>query len=94
MRSYCGGLVTIIIQLLIISFALFKLEQLVSRSSPDINVHVERHHFGSEDIFDTSKERSFKFAIGLEDYVTHEIKNDLSKVKWFAQYMNQTNNVL
>ena len=55
---------------------------------------MEQQHFGPQHIFDTSVETTFKLAIQVENYLTNEILNDPSKVKWFAQYMHQTDGVL
>ena len=85
-RTHCGGCVSLLIMYVTFIFATLKIQHLLSRHNPSVNNFVERNVFDHTDDY-SPREKDFKLAIRVEDYVTGEMKNEPNMVKWTAYYV-------
>ena len=84
MRTYCGGCVSLVIMYVTLLFALLKLQHLLSKHNPTVNVFTEHAVFGESDVWTGGENEDFMMAFAVVDYVSGEVRDDLSFVKWFA----------
>ena len=83
-RTHFGGCISIAIIYVTFIFATLKLQHLLSRHNPSVNVFVDQDALSSDDIWDGANEDDFMVAFAVVDYISGEAKTDKSFVKWFA----------
>ena len=91
-RTYCGGLVSLLIMLLAFLFATLKLQHLLSKHNPSVNNFVERDAFDENDIWRGEENEDFQMAFAVVDYVSGDVKNDSNFVKWYAELVDTVDN--
>ena len=85
-RTHLGGCISIAIMYVTFIFATLKLQHLLSRHNPSVNVFVDQDALSYDDIWDGANEDDFMVAFAVVDYMSGEAKSDKKFVKWFAQY--------
>ena len=75
-RTYCGGLVSLLIMLLAFLFATLKLQQLLSKGNPSVNNYVQRDAFDENDIWRGNENEDFQMAFAVVNYVSGDVKYD------------------
>ena len=87
MKTYCGGLVTLVVGYITLVFAATKLVGMQQKKNPSINNYSRRHAFLNEENY-SIKDEKFMMAFTLENYFetkeTHD--HDDRFIKWFATY--------
>ena len=78
-----GGGVSLVIVITTFLFASLKFVHLVSRSNPNVSMHIETDAYGADDKLVTYEEK-FMMAVAVEEYFTKEIKTDTRYIKYFA----------
>ena len=84
--THCGGCMSLAIMYITFVFATLKLQHLISHHNPSVNDYVEKNAF-DHTVEYSPKEKKFKLALRVQNYLTGEMMNDTSFVKWFAEYM-------
>ena len=74
-------------------FATLKLQHLMSKHNPSVNVFVDRDAFDESYIWSGADDPDFMMAFMVADYSTGEPKNDPAFVKWYVQYYETDDNV-
>jgi len=94
-RTYTGGFVSIIIIYVAFLFASLKLQHLMSKHNPSVNIFKEEDAFDADDVW-SGDEQDFFMAFAVADFVTGELKNDPRFVKYNAEYIHRVdgNNTL
>ena len=72
-------------------FGLTKFTHLWEKYNPDISVVTEEYAYTADDKFNM-KDRNFKFAFTVEDYLTNEMKDDPSYVKYLVSLSSYKDN--
>ena len=88
MRTHCGGCVSLVIMYLTFIFATLKLQHLMSKHNPSVNYFVERDAFDDSEIWHGDENEDFQLALMVVDFVTGEVKNDPSFVKWYGEIID------
>ena len=65
-KTYAGGMVSIVITFVVLIFGLTQLKKLILRQSPQINKYLSEDEFDSKDVFDTREEPGFMLAFGVK----------------------------
>ena len=88
--SNTGGVVSILILFMVLTFALLKLEELASKSNPTISTSTQEGAFPFTYEFDTGRS-DFMIAFALVDSSTNEPYSDPRYYKWYARYYEKVN---
>mmetsp|Transcript_31687 Transcript_31687/g.41960 ORF Transcript_31687/g.41960 Transcript_31687/m.41960 type:complete len:159 (-) Transcript_31687:1820-2296(-) len=84
-RTYSGGCLSLIIMYITFLFAALKLEHLMTRHNPAVNVFVDKDAMDDSDIWEGA-DSDFAMAFTVIDYITGEPKEDPKFVEWAAEY--------
>ena len=89
-KTLVGGLCTIAILCLLLTYAAMKMIHLVERRNPEITQHTT---LSAIDIDTTVKlkEIGFRMAFTMENYLTNETINDPRYVKWIVRMYGKNN---
>ena len=93
-KTYFGGLNSLIINYLFFLFALVKFQQLVTRHNPQIVEYVETNAFDATDEFNPGEDEGFMIAVGFVDHFTGEAFNDPRYLKWLDNFYAYESGVL
>ena len=88
--SNTGGLVSISILFMVLTFALLKLEELISKSNPTISSSTQEDAFHTQYGFDTGAS-DFMMAFALVDSSSNQPYSDPRYYKWYARYFEKLN---
>ena len=69
-RTHCGGCMTLLIMYVSFLFAIQKLQHLIAKHNPAINVFVEQAAFDERHVWRGSENDDFMMAFAVVDYVT------------------------
>ena len=84
-RTHLGGCISLLVMYVTFIFATLKLEHLLSRHNPSVNVFVDQDALSSDDIWSGAEEEDFMVAFAVVDYISGDPKNDKKFIKWFGQ---------
>lgn len=87
-----GGLVSLVVSSIVLSFALLKLDVLLNKQNPDLITNIVDQAFGDEDYYDTAGE-DFHLAFGLRGWHDDYSIDDEHYIKWFARVREQVDGV-
>ena len=82
--SVTGGVSTAIIIVVMLTFALTKLDQLLKRDNPNVSTFTEELALGSSDVINL-KDTGIRFAWSIEGYSDKKIKDDPRFVKTYVR---------
>lgn len=51
-QTYAGGVVSMVLSIVVFTFALLKLEHMISRKNPNVNAFVDKNQVLTEDVFE------------------------------------------
>ena len=85
-NTLVGGIVTIVIMVLTLSYAVIKAIHLTSKHNPQINENQIAYYFEATHKVKPS-EINFRAAFSIESYYTRLPINDPRYVKWIAKYI-------
>lgn len=85
-KTYCGGLISLVINYLFFQFAAMKLKHLVTRHNPQIVEFEETNGFDGTEEYNPGEDESFMIAVGFTHYLTGEPLNDPRYVKWIHHH--------
>ena len=88
-KTYFGGLISLIMIYLFFLFAVVKFLHLVTRHNPQIVEYDETNAFDAADEYSPGENNSFMIAVGFQHYLTGEPLNDPRYVKWINTYQGQ-----
>ena len=81
-RTYCGGLFSLLIFYVCFLFAALKLQIMLSRKRPFVVTNIDHKAYTNGEII-TTAEPDFTLAMGVNNFLTG-IKNDPRYFKWVA----------
>lgn len=84
--TFVGGLATIVVMVLTLSYAVIKAIHLTSKNNPQINENNIPFYFEAAHKVKPS-EINFRAAFSIESYYTRLPINDSRYVKWIAKYI-------
>ena len=87
-RTHFGGLISLLIFYVTTWFALLKLQHLLSKYNPQVNIFTEHDAFDESDVWDGNDEDDFMMAFAVVDFYTGEVKNNSTFVKWVGKYID------
>ena len=93
-KTYFGGLVSLIINYLFFLFAVVKFQQLVTRHNPQIVEYLETFGFDGTDEYNPGEDENFMIAVGFVDHFTGEAFNDPRYLKWIDNFYAYESGVL
>ena len=91
-RTHIGGCISLIIIYVLFLHGMLKFEHLVEKHNPSVNKYMHWNAFSDYDLWKGSENEDFMMAFAVVDFVTNEVKDDPSYVKWFAEYIHSKNN--
>ena len=84
-RTHCGGCFSILIIFTAIAFALVKLQHLLAKQNPTVNIFTRENAFDETDVWRAKDQKDFMMAFAVTKMYYNEIvKDDPSYVKWFT----------
>ena len=84
MSTAVGGIMTFLLLMLSLCYAIIKVIHLVNKTNPVMSELTIPEHYSSLDKFYLN-ENNFKMAFSVEGYLDRENKNDSRYVKWIAR---------
>ena len=88
-RTFCGGIVSSVIITVTMLFSLLKLQHLMSKHNPSINVFEDINAWGTGDVMVPEESDDFMVAFAVTSIGDPvRVKNDPSFVKWVAFQRN------
>ena len=81
-KTYWGGLISLIINYLFFLFSMIKFEHLVTRHNPSIVEYLETDALDAMDEYNPGEDEGFMIAVGLVRFETGEPLNDPRYLKW------------
>lgn len=89
-RTHCGGCLSIIIIYIMILFATLKMQHLLLKHNPSVNIFTERDAFDETHVWYYNDQVDFMMAFAATQlWEARNVKNDTAFVKWFAHYYIQ-----
>ena len=82
-RTSIGGVLSISVTCITLLFALQKLQHMLGRSYPNINIYDDKYALTKDDQLELSSD-SFQMAFVLEDTMKSELLDDPKFVRWYA----------
>ena len=89
-RTYVGGLSTLLVAFVTFIYGLQKLLDLFERQNPTINTIVNKNVIANEERFSVV-DQNFMMAFAVENYFSSETLEDSTYLKWAAVYTSNNN---
>ena len=83
-RTHCGGCLSILIIITAIAFALVKLDHLLEKHNPTVNIFTEEDALDETEIWRANEHEDFMMAFTVTGTSIRSVKDDPTYVKWFA----------
>ena len=79
-----GGIITVIIYLIMITYSTIKFVQLSQKHNPNVSQYTEKNFFDSSERVNLN-EINFRLAFSVEGYHTRQMKDDEQFVKYLVR---------
>ena len=84
-RTHCGGCLSVAIIITAITFSLVKLDHLLEKHNPSVNIFTVENAFDETEVWRASEQKDFMAAFAVtKAYNSKVVKDDPTYVKWFA----------